>query len=281
MADRDDATSSSSYTQIDRDTETRFAHKNLGWPWLLALLLVPLLLAALLTGLRGGDIESDLKDRSLSDLKAKGIDADGIDLDFDGRDATLKAASGAGLSKADLDKAKDVVADVEGVRVADVDTAGLAGAGSGDEPSEEPPAEEPTDEPTEEPTEEPSAEEPSEEPTEEPAACDVASVQGELTRILATDYIKFGRGEGDLAGSGATKVAEIAPLLVPCTDAAVTVTGYADLYGKDGQLPMLRAQAVKKALVEAGVSADITATGGGEGEFENRNQNRYATVEIG
>ncbi|WP_154402809.1 OmpA family protein [Nocardioides speluncae] len=216
----------------------------------------------------------------MSDLKAEGIDADGIDLEFDGRDATLKAASGAGLSKADLDKAKDVVADVEGVRVADVDTAGLADSGTGAEPGDDP-AGEPTDEPTAEPTEEPT-EEPTAEPTEEPAACDVATVQGELTRILGADFIKFGRGKGDLAGSGATKVAEIAPLLAPCTDAAVTVTGYADLYGKDGQLPMLRALAVKNALVEAGVSGDIiTAAGGGEGEFANRNQNRYAVIEIG
>lgn len=281
MADRDDATSSSSYTQIDRDTDTRFARKNLGWPWLLALLLVPLLLAALLAGLRGSDIESDLKDRSLSDLKAKGIDADGIDLDLDGRDATLKAASGAGLSKADLDKAKDVVADVEGVRVADVDTAGPASAGSGDEPSEESPAEDPTDEATDEPTEEPT-DEPTEEPTEEPAACDVAAVQRQLALILADDYVQFGKGKGDLSGSGATKVGEIGPLLAPCTEATVTVTGYADLNGKNGPLPMLRAQAVRQALVDAGVSADIiTPTGGGEGEFDDRNRNRYAVIEIG
>jgi outer membrane protein OmpA-like peptidoglycan-associated protein len=252
---------------------------------LLALLLVPLLLAALLAGLRGGDIETDLKDRSLSDLKAKGIDADGIDLDFDGRDATLKAAAGAGLSKADLDKAKDVVADVEGVRVADVDTAGLAGAGSGDEPSEEPPAEDPTDEATDEATDEPTEEPtdaPTEEPTEEPAACDVAAVQRQLALILADDYIQFGKGKGDLSGSGATKVGKVGPLLAPCTEATVTVTGYADLYGKDGQLPILRARAVEKALVDAGVSDEIiTSTAGGEGEFDDRNRNRYATIEIG
>lgn len=290
MADRDDATSSS-YTQIDRDTDTKFAHKNLGWPWLLALLLVPLLLAALLAGLRGGDIETDLKDRSLSDLKAEGIDTDGIDLDFDGRDATLKAASGAGLSKADLDKAKDVVADVEGVRVADVDTDGLADSGNGAEPTDEPTddaAAEPTGEPSEEPSDEPS-DEPSEEPTSEAAAaCDPAETQAAVDEAVGDDNIQFGEGSGDLSPGGLAEVGEVAAVLAPCGDVAVTVTGFADSAGASTPLPRYRAAEVATALEEAGVTAAITATGstepgslGDNSTPEGRDQNRYVTVEIG
>lgn len=280
MADRDDATSSSSYTQTDRDTDTRFAHKNLGWPWLLALLLVPLLLAALLAGLRGGDIETDLKDRSLSELKAKGIDANGMKLDFDGRDATLKAAAGAGLSKADLDKAKDVVADVEGVRVADVDTAGLAGSGNGSEPTGEP-TDEPTDAASEEPSEEPSP--------EAPAPCDAAKTQAAVDKAVGDDNIQFDEGQGDLSPAGLKEVGSIATVLAPCGDVTITVTGFGDIAGAKGPLPAARAEAVKQALVEGGVVADlVTAAGspepgslGDNATAEGRDQNRYATVEIG
>jgi hypothetical protein len=113
MTHGDDASGSTTPEEYDRVTDTRFAYRRLGGPWLLALVLVPLVLAALLGALRGDKIEADLQDRSLVALHAAGLD--GASVQFDGRDATLSAATGSGLSTADLGTAVAVVEKVDGV----------------------------------------------------------------------------------------------------------------------------------------------------------------------
>ena len=49
---------------------------------------------------------------------------------FDGRDATLSTPTDSVLTPAELDSARDVVADVDGVRAADLDSSG-SGTGNG------------------------------------------------------------------------------------------------------------------------------------------------------
>lgn len=77
--------------------------------WLLAAVLVPVLLAAVLLGAKAGATESDLESRSRAALEARGIT--GVQVEFDGRDATVSASGGG-----DLEKARAVIAAVDGVR---------------------------------------------------------------------------------------------------------------------------------------------------------------------
>ena len=98
--DRPDDASATTRTTYERESDTRWAHRNLGGAWWLALLAVPLLLAALVAAVKGGDIENDLGARSTAALSDAGLN--GVDLDFSGRDATISAAEGASLSEADL-----------------------------------------------------------------------------------------------------------------------------------------------------------------------------------
>jgi outer membrane protein OmpA-like peptidoglycan-associated protein len=79
--------------------------------WLLAAVLVPAILAAVLLVTRTGPTEDDLRDRSLAALQAKGIS--GVQVTINGRDATVVVPAGA-----DAKLARDVVAGVDGVRVA-------------------------------------------------------------------------------------------------------------------------------------------------------------------
>jgi OOP family OmpA-OmpF porin len=77
----------------------------------LAALLVPVLLTAVLIAVRTGPTEDDLRDRSLAALDARGIT--GVQVDFSGRDATVVVPAGA-----DATEARAVVAAVDGVRTA-------------------------------------------------------------------------------------------------------------------------------------------------------------------
>lgn len=81
----------------------------LGAPWWIAVLVVPLLLAALSTAVRGGPIEDDLTTRTAAALDDAGLL--GVDVDFSGRDATLTVPASV-----NGDEAIRVVEGVEGVR---------------------------------------------------------------------------------------------------------------------------------------------------------------------
>jgi hypothetical protein len=125
MPDPDEAKSFGASRGQGSDVDTRFAHRNLGGAWLLSLVVVPLVLAALLTVLRGDTIEADLQERSLTALQAAGLDS--VAVEFVGRDALVTGAPG--VSGADLGRAREVVVAVEGVRAAERN-AGSLNAGS-------------------------------------------------------------------------------------------------------------------------------------------------------
>ncbi|WP_052589338.1 OmpA family protein [Luteipulveratus mongoliensis] len=117
----DGSTSSTSRTthEVEYDTVTKRVRRGLGGWWWLALLAVPLLLAALATLISRGGIEDDLKADTTKALKGQGISPTKVD--FDGRDGTITLPAGA-----DSAKAKKIAEDVDGVRVADVKGAGAA-----------------------------------------------------------------------------------------------------------------------------------------------------------
>ncbi|WP_203590662.1 OmpA family protein [Streptomyces sp. SID13031] len=85
-----------------------------GFVWLLAAVLVPVLITALVVGIKAGPTEDDLRERSLAALDARGIT--GVQVDFSGRDATVVVPAGA-----DATEAQKVVAAVDGVRAAHTD----------------------------------------------------------------------------------------------------------------------------------------------------------------
>lgn len=107
----------------------------------LAIALVPVLLTALMLGIRAGAIEDDLRDRSLAALEAEGIT--GAQVELSGRDATVKVPAGT-----DPGRVRQIVADVDGVRV--VDAADNLSGGPTTTPT-------PTDTPTQTPTAPPAA----------------------------------------------------------------------------------------------------------------------------
>lgn len=106
---------SSDVPQSDPDpaaaTSTGLVRRRPGLVWLLALLVVPVLLTAVLLAVRTDPIEDDLQQRSLAALEARGIT--GAQVDFSGRDATVTVPAGA-----DAEEARRVVAAVDGVRAA-------------------------------------------------------------------------------------------------------------------------------------------------------------------
>lgn len=121
MTENDGTRMSTGRKNVDTDSTTRWARRSPGWPWWLALLLVPLLLAALVAGVAHGSIQDSLTGKAKAALAAKGLD--GVGVSFSGRDGTLRVPSGV-----DAAAAKKAVAGVDGVRVAKV--AGGSGADS-------------------------------------------------------------------------------------------------------------------------------------------------------
>jgi OOP family OmpA-OmpF porin len=101
-------------TALDGGTVPGLARRRPGFVWLLAAVLVPVLLAAVVIALKTGPTEDDLRQRSLAALDARGIT--GVRVDFSGRDATVVVPAGA-----DAAEAQKVVAAVDGVRTAHTD----------------------------------------------------------------------------------------------------------------------------------------------------------------
>ncbi|EON25194.1 MULTISPECIES: OmpA family protein [Nocardioides] len=278
-------------TTHDRRTDTRWGHRNLGGPWWLALLLVPLLLAALLTAVRGGDIGDDLRGRALTALKGAGFD--GVDVDASGRDLTLSAADGSALSAADADKARDLVADVDGVRVASLGD-GLDGAGDGagaadgngdegDQGAGDSESAEPTTEPTDTQEASPSATESS---SAAAGGVKCNGLQASIDKALGADFVQFDELHRIPNEASKAELAAVAELIAPCTDLKITVTGYTDKFGSK-RLSIARALNVSQILVDGGVTADIRKVGGhfsrelGDNETQaGRDQNRFATITV-
>ena len=212
-------------------TRKRWGHRSLGGAWWLALLVVPLLLAAAITALEGDDLESDLEKRTLSALKANGIK--GAEVEFDGRDATVKLPKRLprGMDHGDV---KSVVIGVDGVRVAELEggTSGRDGSIASGPTSGEP-------------------------------GCN--DVQGGVNGILGPDWISFGDGSATVKGDEKRQLSEVAELLVAC-DASVAVIGYADPGAeRTSVLAQRRADTVAGVLEAVGVLVDA-AEGSGAGQ---------------
>lgn len=119
-------------------TSSGLVRRRPGFVWLLAAVLVPVLLTALVIGLKAGPTEDDLRQRSLAALDARGIT--GVQVDFSGRDARLVVPAGA-----DASEARQVVEAVDGVRAAHTD-----GGTAQNDPTSTPPTDAPSTGPAEE-----------------------------------------------------------------------------------------------------------------------------------
>ncbi|HEY0473386.1 MAG TPA: OmpA family protein [Kribbella sp.] len=119
-------------------TRTALVSRRPGLVWLLAALIVPALVAAVLLVVKTGSTEDNLRDRSLAALQARGIT--GVKVEFSGRDATVVVPAGT-----DPNQAREVVAAVNGVRAANARgstrPAAAATTPAPTPPTETPPAE--------------------------------------------------------------------------------------------------------------------------------------------
>nr|WP_238351066.1 OmpA family protein [Kribbella shirazensis] len=88
---------------------------------MLAALAVPVLLTAVLIPARAGTTEDDLRERTESALKARGIETSHVD--FDGRDARVAVPAGV-----DAGRVREVVAGVDGVRSVSVENSQASGS---------------------------------------------------------------------------------------------------------------------------------------------------------
>lgn len=259
----EDPSSSVTTTHREVETDTRWAHTGLGGGWWLGLLLVPLILAALLTALKGGDIEDDLSARVGAALDAQGIT--GSTVTADGRDVevTLPATLPAGV---DTGSVTSLLGNVEGVRTLGV-TGGDAGAPAptdGAMPTDGVPA--------------PSA----------TAAGACFDLQGQVDHVLGRNVVAFAEASSrvrDLPEEFA-QVRKVAEMLAGC-GASVTVTGHTDDTPKPtSTLSQRRADNVAGILTRNGVT--VTAAKGvgpadpiGDNTTESgRDRNRYAAIVV-
>jgi outer membrane protein OmpA-like peptidoglycan-associated protein len=250
-------------TTVRRETSSRWAHRGLAGPWWLALLLIPLLLAALLAWSKGGDIEGDLKAKAEAALSAKGIK--GATVDADGRDLTLNlpAKLPAGI---DANGAQTLVGNLDGVRVAK-----LGDNTPGGDPNANPA---PT---TAAPTTGGSD-------GAIPGAC--LDLQKKINGILGANLAAFGEKKTNLEGDELTQVQKVASRLATCTTSA-SVFGHTDnLAGPSSPLSQRRADAVAKILTNAGVTV-TKAEGvgaadplGNNNTADGRDLNRFASIVV-
>jgi outer membrane protein OmpA-like peptidoglycan-associated protein len=256
----------SSETTVRRDTSTRWAHKGLAGPWWLALLLIPLLLAALLAWAKGGDIEDDLKAKADAALAAKGIT--GATVKADGRDLTLTLPDPlpAGV---DANAAEAAVADIDGVRVAKLEggSAGADGDGAGDGAADgaggamgDGGA------------------------SGAPGSC--LDLQKKVDHLLGRNFAAFGEKSATLVGDELQQVTQVGGILAAC-DSEVSVTGHTDNRAPaSSPLSQRRADAVAAVLTKAGVTV-TKSEGVGEADpigdnntSSGRDLNRFAAIVV-
>jgi outer membrane protein OmpA-like peptidoglycan-associated protein len=223
-------------------TLKRWGHHSPGGLWWLAVLVVPVLLAAAFTTVQGDDLEADLQKRTLSALEANRIK--GATVEFDGRDATVKLPNRLprGMDRGDV---QSVVTGVDGVRVAELE----GGAASRDSSTKS--------------------------PSPAPGEPDCNDAQRGVDQILGADEVSFGDGSATVRGDEKRQLSEVAELLVAC-DASVEVIGYADP-GADrtSLLAQQRADAVAGVLEAVGVTVNAA-----EGAGSGRDLTGYAEISV-
>lgn len=104
-------------------------------------------------------------------------------------------------------------------------------------------------------------------PTTPTAAAGCATLEATIKGIIAKQRITFTPGSDDLTSSSVRTVRAIAAKATACPDLKLTVAGHTDItaIGDGKALSLSRANAVKTALVRAGVAAgNIRAVGYGE-----------------
>jgi len=259
-------------TTVRRETSTRWAHRGLAGPWWLALLLIPLLLAALLAWVKGGDIEGDLKAKADAALAAKGIT--GATVEADGRDLTLTLPDKlpAGV---DADAAQAAVADLDGVRVATLE--GSSSGADGDGADGDGASAGATDGAGNGASDGAAA-------TGAPGSC--LDLQKKVEMILGRNLVAFGEKSSKLQGDELKQVIQIGGTLAAC-DSSVSVTGHTDNRAPaSSPLSQARADAVAAVLTKAGVTV-TKAEGVGAADpigdnstATGRDLNRFAAVVV-
>jgi outer membrane protein OmpA-like peptidoglycan-associated protein len=230
---------------------------GIGWPWWVGLAVIPLVLTALTAAFKADAIEDQLGGDAAAAVSKAEIN--GVDVGFDGRDATVRVSSGSKVAPQTLERARDLIAEVDGVRVArttprgDVTPVSDSDAGSGGV-----------------------------------EACAPLAVRRRIEQFLGDDRITFAEAQAEPDARSRGQVGQVGRLLTRCPDLRVTVSGYTDVYGADGNLSLRRAQSVRQLLIATGVAPDaVTVVAGRNQRPRATNQttvgraaNRYARIEI-
>ncbi len=269
MSDHDTSASHTvTHTEYERETDTRWGHRNPGMGWLLALLGIPLLLAALAAFTGHSALESDLGKASVSALADSGVQGlDGVDVNFSGRDATVNLPDGVSLSAGDRAKVEAALTGA-GARVVNFAGPGAAAGGTGTDGdgTDASAIPEPTDATGEENGDD---------------SCDAAILQSSIDSAIGEDKVLFDKFRDKLDPQALGEVNAAAVYIKNCADAKVEVTGHINPGAKDS-LAVRRAQSVRKALIAAGVSADaISAVSAGTTDPQGSEFiNRYVNIKV-
>lgn len=95
----------------------------------------------------------------------------------------------------------------------------------------------------------------------EARACE--ELQAKIDKVTQTRGVLFAGGSTSISGAAASQVSAIGKLLVKCPPATVTVDGHADASVLDkSAVSLRRAEAVRNALVRAGVKTSRIETNG-------------------
>jgi outer membrane protein OmpA-like peptidoglycan-associated protein len=225
-------------------------------------LVVPLTVAAVgLAGIflaedlpRRHSIESQLTDRSRAALSQAGMSD--VAVRFTGRDGTVSV-----LSAAQADKAREIVAGQEGVRVATVEVVSALPGTTQVVVGSPSPADAASPSPAPSPTASPSST-PSASPSPAPSAPTLSDLQ---KQIQGAGQIEFAFGSAVLTGDSGTTLARIAAILKANPGVRVRIEGNTDSIGDataNQALSEARAKAVSAALVRLGVDAGRMSTVG-------------------